>query len=109
MTSPKKMMVWGFSLVLGVGFVLFFSFSKKEEAKVFKKWVTSDVLPSIRKNGSYVSKKLLESNFGVQIKTFRAGYLCFNDKIINALDTTGYTNSTTLSAADILTNFPFQP
>jgi len=30
MTSPKKMMVWGFSLVLGVGFVLFFSFSKKE-------------------------------------------------------------------------------
>lgn len=36
--------------------------SKKEEAKVFKKWVTSDVLPSIRKNGSYVSKKLLEYN-----------------------------------------------
>ena len=55
-----------------------------------------------------VSKKLLDSNFGLNIKTFRAGYLCFNDKIINALDTTGYTNSTTLSAADILTNFPFQ-
>jgi hypothetical protein len=55
-----------------------------------------------------VSKKLLDNNFGLNIKTFRAGYLCFNDKIINALDTTGYTNSTTLSAADILTNFPFQ-
>lgn len=55
-----------------------------------------------------VSKKLLDSNFGLNIKTFRAGYLCFNDKIINALDTTGYTNSTTLSAADVLTNFPFQ-
>jgi len=55
-----------------------------------------------------VSKKLLDANFGLNIKTFRAGYLCFNDKIVNALDTTGYTNSTTLSAADILTNFPFQ-
>jgi hypothetical protein len=55
-----------------------------------------------------VSKKILDSNFGLNIKTFRAGYLCFNDKIINALDTSGYTNSTTLSAADVLTNFPFQ-
>lgn len=27
--------------------------SRKEEAKRFKKWVTSDVLPSIRKTGSY--------------------------------------------------------
>lgn len=55
-----------------------------------------------------VSKNLLENNFGLNVKTFRAGYLCFHDKIINALDTVGYTNSTTLSAADILTNFPFQ-
>lgn len=55
-----------------------------------------------------VSKNLLDNNFGLNIKTFRAGYLCFHDKIINALDTVGYTNSTTLSAADILTNFPFQ-
>jgi hypothetical protein len=55
-----------------------------------------------------VSKNILETNFGINIKTFRAGYLCFHDKIINALDTIGYTNNTTLSAADILTNFPFQ-
>jgi prophage antirepressor-like protein len=27
--------------------------SKKPEAKVFKKWITSEVLPSIRKTGSY--------------------------------------------------------
>jgi anti-repressor protein len=27
--------------------------SRKPEAKRFKKWVTSDVLPSIRKTGSY--------------------------------------------------------
>jgi prophage antirepressor-like protein len=30
--------------------------STKEEAKKFKKWVTSDVLPSIRKTGKYESK-----------------------------------------------------
>lgn len=33
-----------YSLILG---------SRKEEAKRFKKWVTSEVLPSIRKTGSY--------------------------------------------------------
>lgn len=27
--------------------------SRKPEAKIFKKWVTSEVLPAIRKNGSY--------------------------------------------------------
>jgi prophage antirepressor-like protein len=27
--------------------------SQKEESRIFKKWVTSDVLPSIRKNGMY--------------------------------------------------------
>lgn len=31
--------------------------SKKEESKAFKKWVTCDVLPSIRKNGSYGDDK----------------------------------------------------
>ncbi|EMI11503.1 prophage antirepressor [Anoxybacillus gonensis] len=29
--------------------------SKKPEAKQFKKWVTSEVLPSIRKNGGYIA------------------------------------------------------
>jgi len=27
--------------------------SRKEEAKAFKKWVTSDVLPTIRKTGKF--------------------------------------------------------
>lgn len=31
--------------------------STKPEAKAFKKWVTSDVLPSIRKTGSYTTEK----------------------------------------------------
>ncbi len=55
-----------------------------------------------------VSKEILENQFGITVKTFRAGHLCYNDKIINALDTLGYTNSTTLSAANVLTSFPYQ-
>lgn len=47
-----------FSLILG---------SKKPEAKQFKRWVTSDLLPSLRKNGSYGNQpqepKQIESSF----------------------------------------------
>lgn len=34
--------------------------SRKPEAKAFKKWVTSEVLPTIRKTGSYETPKTLE-------------------------------------------------
>lgn len=35
--------------------------STKQEAKQFKKWVTSEVLPSIRKNGIYATTPTLEN------------------------------------------------
>ena len=35
--------------------------SKLESAKQFKKWVTSDVLPSIRKHGMYATEATVES------------------------------------------------
>lgn len=41
-----------YSLVLG---------SQKENAKAFKKWVTSEVLPSIRKNGIYATPVTIEN------------------------------------------------
>lgn len=34
--------------------------SRKPQAKVFKKWVTSEVLPSIRKHGAYMTDQVLE-------------------------------------------------
>lgn len=34
--------------------------SKLPAAKTFKRWVTSEVLPSIRKNGAYINEQLLE-------------------------------------------------
>lgn len=37
--------------------------SRKPEAKRFKKWVTSEVLPTIRKTGKYQSKEISPTNF----------------------------------------------
>lgn len=34
--------------------------SKKPQAKAFKKWVISEVLPSIRKHGDYMTEDILE-------------------------------------------------
>lgn len=35
--------------------------SRKPEAKAFRKWVTSEVLPTIRKHGMYATEELLEN------------------------------------------------
>lgn len=40
--------------------------SRKPEAKKFKKWVTSEVLPSIRKTGSYTAPVTIEKMTGKQ-------------------------------------------
>lgn len=34
--------------------------SRKEEAKTFRKWITSEVLPSIRKHGGYLTPQKME-------------------------------------------------
>ncbi|MDM5188596.1 phage antirepressor [Bacillus sp. DX4.1] len=34
--------------------------SRKPQARVFKKWVTSEVLPTIRKHGAYMTDQILE-------------------------------------------------
>lgn len=44
--------------------------SKLPEAKKFKKWITSDVLPSIRKHGMYATEELLNNpDLIIQIAT----------------------------------------
>lgn len=47
---------------------------KKPEAKPFRKWVTSEVLPSIRKHGAYMTAPTIENiisnpEFGIQLLT----------------------------------------
>lgn len=55
-----------------------------------------------------VSKAILDNDFGVNVRTFRSGYLAYNPKMINVLDSTGYTYNTTNAAPDVLTHFPFR-
>ncbi|MDY7044393.1 BRO family protein [Virgibacillus sp. M23] len=54
-----------YSLVLG---------SRKEEAKQFKRWITHEVIPSIRKHGAYATPQTIENiisdpEFGIQLLT----------------------------------------
>ena len=42
--------------------------SKKPEAKVFKKWVTSEVLPTIRKSGCYITEQATQESIDYQSK-----------------------------------------
>lgn len=54
-----------YSLILG---------SRKSEAKQFKRWVTHEVIPSIRKHGAYATPQTIENimndpDFGIQLLT----------------------------------------
>jgi len=53
-----------------------------------------------------VSRQLLESDFGVEITSFRSGHLPFHEKQVNVLEALGYLNDSSRSANDLLTNFP---
>lgn len=55
-----------------------------------------------------VSKNLLENDFGVPIRSFRAGHLEYNKRLVNALDTLGYEYCSNYTSGDVLTHFPYQ-
>lgn len=55
-----------------------------------------------------VSKLLLERDLGVSIRSFRLGYLAYNEKILNSLENNHYSFNSSHSANDVLTEFPFQ-
>ena len=55
-----------YSLVLG---------SRKPEAKAFKRWITHEVIPAIRKHGAYATDEMIEKMLGdpdVMIRTLTA-------------------------------------
>lgn len=54
-----------------------------------------------------VSKFLLENDHSVPIKSFRAGHLAYNDKLILGLDSLGYEFNSTFSANNVLTSYPY--
>lgn len=55
-----------------------------------------------------VSKNVLEEDINVAIRTFRAGHLAYPKYLVDVLEDLGYEYNTTHSAADVLTNFPYQ-
>lgn len=54
-----------------------------------------------------VSKRILETNHGISIKTFRSGHLGYNKRQPYALAQSGYRFNSSFSANDVLNNFPF--
>ena len=59
--TPTKSGVQNMTFVTESGLYSLIFGSKLESAKQFKKWVTSDVLPSIRKHGMYATEATVES------------------------------------------------
>lgn len=55
-----------------------------------------------------VSKLLLDRDVGAHVRSFRAGYLAYNKKILNTLETNQYDFNSSSSANEVLTAFPFQ-
>ncbi len=62
--------------------------SKQENAKKFKKWVTSEVLPSIRKTGSYTTPQL-QSVSEIPLGEL-ASYLKIMDRVANRQNLASY-------------------
>lgn len=69
--------------------------SRMPEAKRFKKWVTSEVIPSIRKHGAYLTNQKLEEallspdtiiKLAQDIKTERAEKLLAQQKLLTATE-----------------------
>jgi len=54
-----------------------------------------------------VSKNLLQDDFSVSIRSFRAGHLAYNDSLIRAMELTNYSYNSTYSANDVLSSFPY--
>ncbi|HET8839772.1 MAG TPA: T9SS type A sorting domain-containing protein, partial [Flavobacteriaceae bacterium] len=54
-----------------------------------------------------VSKALLEADHNVAIKSFRPGHLAYNDSLALGLEMTNYEFSSSMSANNVLTSFPY--
>ncbi len=55
-----------------------------------------------------VSKNLLESDLGVDVRSFRCGYLAYPEVLPDVLDSLGYSYNSSYTANDVLTNFPYR-
>lgn len=85
--------------------------SDKPETKPFRKWVTAEVLPSIRKTGSY-STKTTKSDKSLEIKEMNAKVRLSNQYLkLSKVETLSseYKNILAAKAAEVLTGTPLIP
>lgn len=54
-----------------------------------------------------VSKELIDDDHSVNVRSFRAGHLCYNDSLAYGLMAMNYEFNSTHSANNVLTSFPF--
>ena len=55
-----------------------------------------------------VSRDLLNADIGANVRSFRAGHLAFNLRMINVMSAMEFAFNSTNSANDVLTNFPYR-
>jgi len=77
--------------------------SKKPEAKPFKRWVTHDVIPAIRRNGSYSVKPMTQAELTAAIAQNQVE---IERKANAALDTANKANDRVNTALDALATPP---
>lgn len=63
--------------------------SSRPEAKAFRKWVTSEVLPAIRKTGGYLTKHQIAREAGKEVFKLQCAELKFT-RDVRCLQTKGY-------------------
>lgn len=86
--------------------------SDKPEAKPFRKWVTSEVLPAIRKTGSYKAPKAEKPSKALEIKEMNAKVRLSNQFLkLSKVETlsTEYKNILAAKAAEVLTGTQIIP
>jgi len=79
----------GYSVVTESGMYSLVMTSRKPEAKAFKKWVTSEVIPSIRKTGTYSVTRLSQAELIVKMAEENLSHetkLNIHDNRISALE-----------------------
>ncbi|MEI6123592.1 MAG: T9SS type A sorting domain-containing protein [Bacteroidota bacterium] len=54
-----------------------------------------------------VSKNLLNTDIGANVRSFRSGYLAYPQVLPDVLDSLGYSYNSSYTANDVLTNFPY--
>ena len=60
--------------------------SHKEEAEKFQDWVTDEVLPTIRKTGSYISKQSTDITLASELTEMREEYNFFFEEVKNSYE-----------------------